>query len=59
MEKKIYLLDGQEEAKGYAEIQDGKLVIGRLGFKVWKHKKDMKEEGFSDEEIVRVAIYIY
>lgn len=59
MKKKIYLLDGQEEVKGWVEIKDGKIVVGNLGFRVWKHKKDIKEEGFSDDEIVRVAVYIY
>lgn len=59
MKKKYYLIDGQQDMKGYVEICDGKLVVGNLGLKVWKYKKDIKEEGFSDEEIVRVAVYIY
>lgn len=45
--------------EGWVEVDGlGRIVIGRLGIKVYGKKQDIIDEGFSKEEIAKAVVYV-
>ena len=43
---------------GYAECDEGVLVVGRLGLKIYSSKRAIRDEGFSNDEIAYVEVKV-
>ena len=49
----------KEQVKGWAEIdENGKLVMGDIGLKVYRKRMDIRNEGFASEEVTEVEVKI-
>lgn len=45
--------------EGWVEVDElGRIVIGKLGIKVYGKKQDILDEGFSKDEIAKAVVYV-
>ena len=58
MKKTYRKIDSFKRFKGWVEIENGEIVIGNFGIKVYKRKNRILNEGFTVNEIGKVEVKI-